>query len=69
MLGGLDFDKIKTNVETHMIAVAIMLSMLALALVLVFILYVLGKHSTVLNIYLLVLVGLIGGFAGYILFA
>lgn len=69
MFGGVDFDKIKSNIETHTIPAAILLVLLTLALLLVFILYVVGNQSTILNVYLLILTGISGIFAGYLLFA
>lgn len=67
MLGG-NLEKLKANLEVHAIPAAILLSLIAFALLIIFFIYVLGKHSTPMNILLLFLVGISGVFAGYLLF-
>jgi hypothetical protein len=67
MLGG-NFEQFKNNVTTHQIPAIGLLVTLAFALGLIFLLYVLGKQSTPMNLLLLFLVGISGIFTGYLMF-
>ncbi len=68
MFGGLDIDRVKSNIESHTIPAVILLVLLAFALMIVFLMYFLGRQDTILNIYLLFLTGISGIFVGYLLF-